>query len=347
MISSCKNWTRDCLWTLTVIAAVILLWSGVLSEAQESNVAGPGMAMSRKTLLIWEYDFGTTELSLRSESNPKGIWMPNDQTWQNPMQGYEDFAAKTCSTSDVTSGICDIPGGTFDINPNDPTMNGISPFLRRDGALTIEAFRTTASLYSAIQAELVAQGVKGPVPSFVGGRLMTNPEAFPGFTYGYFEFCVAFPNGGAGMFPALWFYATPKSKANVGKENAEIDLLEYLGHSNHFYTTVHFWDEGARAKRDLAQQVGSHAGVIDGLFHTYALDWTPDHLDIYFDRRRIYSASDVAVKWFRGVSLSPVMDYVIGAPWMITNAELRPNSATPDPLMMQVRYVRLYSRRPF
>lgn len=178
--------------------------------------------------LIWQYDFGASGLTLRSRSNPlEGAWMPNDERWQNATQGYEGFAARTCLAADVASGVCNMAGGTFDINPDDPAMKGVSPFAVENGSLTISSFRTPASLVPAIMAEIAQQGGKGPAPSFVGGRLTTNPNSFLGFTYGYFEFSVAFPNAGPGMFPALWFYATPRANTKSGKGRAEIDLLEF------------------------------------------------------------------------------------------------------------------------
>lgn len=292
--------------------------------------------------LIWEFDFHKSIFTLRSVAKPNtGAWMPNDETWQNPAQGYEDFAATTCSPEDIASKVCNIAGGTFVINPNDPKTTKFNPFSLHNGYLTISAIRTPKSLYSTIREELAEQGVPGPVPSYVGGRLLTNPNVFPGFTYGYFEFSVAFPNAGPGMFPALWFYSTPGTGANPGKAHAEIDLLEFFGHSDVFYTHIIQGNSGDANASKVSEQVGQWPGSIDGIFHKYGMDWTADHIDFYFDHHLMYSASKSAVVWFRGVSLSPVVDYVVDAPSMTSNPKIQANSSTPKALKMNVSRVRL------
>lgn len=336
-------------WGFLLIAfGVVLVPSGAGAAVQNADPLKGAAGQTGAPQLVWQYDFGASGLTLRSRSNPtEGAWMPNDETWQNATQGYEDFAARRCPAEDVASGVCNMVGGTFDINPDDPAMKGVSPFAVENGALTISAFRTPASLVPAIMAEIAEQGGKGPAPSFVGGRLTTNPNSFPGFTYGYFEFSVAFPNAGPGMFPALWFYATPGANAKSGKGRAEIDLLEFLGASGRFETTVVYAKPGDAHGEPGGVKVGHWPGFIDGKFHSYGMDWTADHIDFYFDRGLMYSAPASAVAWFRGVSLSPVMDYVIDAPWMTSNVNLQANASTPDPLKMVVKTVRLYDRKPF
>ena len=298
--------------------------------------------------IVWQFDFRRSPLSLRRPSYPNvGVWMPNDETWQNGNQGYEDFAASTCSNADVASKLCNMAGGTFNINPNDPKTTKFNPFSSTRSGLLISAIRTPRSMYSAIQTELIEQGVSGPVPSFLGGRLTTNPNLFPGFTYGYFEFCVAFLNSGPGMFPALWFYSTPGAASNPGKRHAEIDLLEFFGYSDEFHTTTIQGNSGNASAPSIHEQAGKWRGLIDGKFHEYGMDWTENSIDFYVDHKFVYSASREAVLWFRGVSLAPVINYAVDAPWMTSNAGLQANSKTPNRLRMIVRYVRLYKRKPF
>jgi hypothetical protein len=50
---------------------------------------------------------------------------------------------------------------------------------------------------------------------------------------------------------------------------------------------------------------------------------------------------------YRGVSLVPLMNYVMDANWMESNIYLRPDATTPNPLVMNVNYVRLYNVKPF
>jgi len=307
-----------------------------------------GSKRANPAKLLWQYDFHHEGLSLRTRSQPNsGVWMPNDQTWQDPDSGYEDFAATTCANDDIVKNVCNMPGGTFNINPNDPNTREYSPFSFEDESLVISAIRTPASLYPAIKAELESQGVHGPVPSFVGGRLMTNPNVFPGFRYGYFEFSVAFPNAGPGMFPALWFYATPGLKKNQNKAHAEIDLLEFFGRPDVFITTIHRGSTAPGNETTLSERVGQWPGQIDDKFHKYGMEWTSEYIKFYLDQKLIYAASRSAARWFRDVTLSPVINYAVAAPWMTSNLELRPSSSTPDILSMKVRYVKLYDKKPW
>jgi hypothetical protein len=307
-----------------------------------SSVVSPPVLSGNGAILVWQQDFTVTPLALRTGSNPTaGVWEPDDMSWQSPTQGYVDFAATPCAAADVASGVCNMAGGTFDINPNDPTMLGVTPFSQAKGYLTISASLTPANLIPAIQAEMKAQGVSGLTPSFIGGHLAANPAVFPGFNYGYFEFRAMFPNGGHGMFPALWFYSTPGKNPNMPK--AEIDLLEYLGDTTTFSATIY----SGGANNNTPAHIGTHSGLVDGAFHTYGMDWTAQHIDFYVDQQLVYSAPASFATAYQGVSLEPIMDYVADVYWMASNVNLQANSTTPNPLIMGINYVRLYNKKPF
>lgn len=54
--------------------------------------------------------------------------------------------------------------------------------------------------------------------------------------------------------------------------------------------------------------------------------------------------------WFystpgQSVSLPPVIDYLADASWMAFNIYLQANSTTPNPLAMNITYVRFYSAK--
>ncbi|WP_409455336.1 family 16 glycosylhydrolase [Methylosinus sp. H3A] len=83
--------------------------------------------------------------------------------------------------------------------------------------------------------------------------------------------------------------------------HAEIDLLEFFGHSSSFYTTIYSGGQNDNA----GTTVGQHIGLIDGQFHTYGLDWTAQHIDFYLDQQLIYSAPASLVNAYQGVSLTP------------------------------------------
>ncbi len=162
---------------LALLTLLFLAAPALAAEPTPASLTGNGAK------LVWSQDFGVTPLSLRKASDPaSGTWMPNDETWQSPQQGYVDFAAKPCSAAEVDTHVCNMAGGTWDLNPNDSSMQGVTPFSQADGYLTISAFPTPSRLVPAIEAEMKAQGNAGLAPSFVGGHLAINPAAFPGFT---------------------------------------------------------------------------------------------------------------------------------------------------------------------
>ena len=78
------------------------------------------------------------------------------------------------------------------------------------------------------------------------------------------------------------------------------------------------------------------------------MDWTADHIDFYLDQQKALFGAGVALAVaYRGVSLGPMMDYVVDAKWMTSNPHLRADQTTPNPLRMNVSYLRLYSVKPF
>ncbi len=147
------------------------------------------------------------------------------------------------------------------------------------------------------------------------------------------------------MFPALWFYSMPGK--NPDRPRAEIDLVEFLGRSDIFSTTIY----PGRAADNKGVHVGQAPGLIDGKFHTYGMDWTADHIDFYLDQQKLYSAPTWLAAAYRGVSLGPMMDYVVDAKWMTSNPHLRadpdhPESAEDERQLPQALFRQAVLERP-
>lgn len=106
------------------------------------------------------------------------------------------------------------------------------------------------------------------------------------FKYGKIEIRAKLPLG-KGLWPAFWMLGS--NIDSVGWPRAgEIDILEYVGKEpNKIFTSLHTPDSyGAtiNTKKDVIQ------GIEDG-FHTYAIDWTKDHIQFLVDDQLFYTFS--------------------------------------------------------
>jgi beta-glucanase (GH16 family) len=104
---------------------------------------------------------------------------------------------------------------------------------------------------------------------------------FP-FTYGYVESRMKLP-ATPGMFTAFWMLPTDPSF----QYKSEIDILENLaGKSNVIYQTYHYNDRKDSFKvNDITQDTNGKCASVDYAadFHTYGVDWQPDHIAYYID----------------------------------------------------------------
>ena len=123
---------------------------------------------------------------------------------------------------------------------------------------------------------MASQGQTGTVPTWSGGFLVTNTNLLQ-IHYGYIEIRARYRNTGPGMFPALWLYATQGSNNPTNKGGAEIDIMEIFGDPTHYDTTLHYYTNNqtqARPSRHV-----STTPINPTTWHTYALDWQPDHME--------------------------------------------------------------------
>jgi beta-glucanase (GH16 family) len=90
--------------------------------------------------------------------------------------------------------------------------------------------------------------------------------------YGYFEISAKMPRG-AGLWPAFWLL--PEN----GTWPPEIDVVEQIGIPTTIHQTIHYVSGGERAAKGTPITV---ADTTAG-FHTYAVDWEPATITIYFD----------------------------------------------------------------
>lgn len=186
-----------------------------------------------------------------------------------------------------------------------------SPFTVEEGILTIEA-RKDANRWRA-------------------GLLSSVDPKGEGFSqqYGYFETRAKFPTG-PGTWPAFWLLGVPQLK-DRSHTQIEIDVVEQYGVNPYaLHTTVHLWYPDGKhwAEGEPALVTGMTEG-----FHTYGVLITEEEIVFYYDGselRRTKTPEEAKVPVYLLVNLA------MGGGW--------PIDATPDPSVMEVDYVRAYSR---
>lgn len=158
--------------------------------------------------------------------------------------------------------------------------------------------------------------------------------------YGRFEVRAKVP-AGRGMWPAIWLLGTNVSK--VGWPHCgEIDIMECLGRQPRIiHGTVH-WASG-KASKQASRQLTLPVSAADG-FHTYRIDWSPQRINFYVDRKMYFSFNVASAgnglenPFHRKMYL--ILNLALGGNWAgpVNNKAL--------PALYEIRYVRVYQRRP-
>jgi beta-glucanase (GH16 family) len=155
----------------------------------------------------------------------------------------------------------------------------------QDGALVITARqeRTTGPALPRGQRLRSASPDAEVVRDFSSARLSTRGKA--AWRYGRIEVRARLP-GGQGVWPAIWMLPE-KDSYGTWAASGEIDILEAVnlgvpcakcpgGRENTILGTLHFggkWPGNKQAGSEVA-----FPPVLDGGFHTYAIDWQPDRI---------------------------------------------------------------------
>lgn len=193
--------------------------------------------------------------------------------------------------------------------------------------------------------------------AFSSARLTSRGKA--AWRYGKIEVRAILPQG-QGTWPAIWMLP---DKANYGPwaASGEIDILEAVnlgvpcakcpgGRENTILGTLHFggkWPNNKHKGEEVA-----FPGVLDGEFHTYAIEWFPDRITWQVDGRT-YAERTVS-EWSTTGSSAP------GAPFdqpfhLIINLAIGGKLAESrgvggvrldgNPKRMEVDWVRVWQKR--
>lgn len=118
---------------------------------------------------------------------------------------------------------------------------------------------------------------------FTSARLKT--EGLRAFRYGWIEARVKVPEG-KGMWPAVWLLGTDFNRIGW-PECGEIDIMEYIGKEPDLIMgTAH--GPGYSGPLGFSRWNRREFNIADE-FHTYAIDWTADRIDWYFDGEHYYT----------------------------------------------------------
>ncbi len=176
------------------------------------------------------------------------------------------------------------------------------------------------------------------------------------FLYGRFEVRAKLPRG-MGTWPAIWMlpsdpfkYATKCAEGDEWQGSAdcdawpnsgEIDIMEHVGYQmGHIHGTVHneayYWAKWEQRKgRILIDDV-------DENFHVYALEWTPERIDVFVDDSLYFSYVNEGNGWQSWPYDQPfhlILNIAVGGMWGRSGGGIDDSIF---PQQMLVDYVRVY-----
>ena len=210
-----------------------------------------------------------------------------------------------------------------------------------NGQLVIEAHREDLDDARYTSARLQSQG-KGD------------------FLYGRFEVRAKLPRG-MGTWPAIWMlpsdpfsYATTcsddpdwqgSSDCDAWPNSGEMDIMEHVGYQmGHVHGTVHtkayYWAVWKQRKGRII------VDDVDEAFHDYALEWSPERIDVYVDNTLYFTYINEGTGWETWPFDRPfhlILNIAVGGMWGRSGGGI---DDSVFPQKMLVDYVRVYEQMP-
>ena len=155
-----------------------------------------------------------------------------------------------------------------------------------------------------------------------GGNDTASDEPRFSFRYGYMEVRAKLPSG-RGIWPAIWMMP-----ASYNDRNGELDVVEVIG------------SEPGEANFSLHRNGRHNTDAWDGPdfsegFHTFGVDWQPDHVSWYVDgveRGRMTDPDLISPE-----AMYPILNVAVGGDWAGA-----PDDTTAFPATMDVDYIRVW-----
>ncbi len=208
-----------------------------------------------------------------------------------------------------------------------------------DGYLVIEAHKETYDNADYTSARIHSSG-KGDV------------------LYGRIEVRAKLPSG-QGTWPAIWMlpskpftYATKcepgdvwqgSSECDAWPNSGEIDIMEHVGYQmGHVHGTVHneayYWAKWEQRKGRILLE------DIDTTFHDYAVEWSPERIDMYVDDVLYFTYINEGNGWRSWPYDQPfhlILNVAVGGMWGRAGG---PIDDSIFPQKMMVDYVRVFTK---
>jgi beta-glucanase (GH16 family) len=187
----------------------------------------------------------------------------------------------------------------------------------RDGALNLQARRQP----------IVGDGKHYDYTSGMAATVGRSENRFA-FRYGFVETRVLVPQG-TGFWPAFWMLPTSRSST------PEVDIFEMLGDQPRTVSMhVHWRGPG---DNELADGVDWSGPDFTAGWHTFGLDWEPDHLTWYVDGVARWQVTDPS-----RIPHEPM--YLIANLAVGGDNTVPPTPRTPFPSTFALDYVRVWQR---
>ena len=192
--------------------------------------------------------------------------------------------------------------------------------------------------------------------NFTSGRIHSAGKG--DMLYGRVEVRAKLP-AGQGTWPAIWMLPTdpyryagncPKDQDWQGNPNCdawpnsgEIDIMEHVGYDmNRVHGTVHnrayYWVNGEQRQSSI------EAKNVDQEFHVYAMQWSPERIDIFYDNDLYFTYLNQGEGWRAWPYDHPfhlILNIAVGGGWGGAGG---PTDTSVFPVKMEVDYVRLYQK---
>jgi hypothetical protein len=200
------------------------------------------------------------------------------------------------------------------------TLGQYSPFSVEHDALVITAERTPATMRPLIPASFAHDYISGAISSYPFSQ-----------TYGYFELRGRLP-AGRGLWPAFWLMPVDMSWP------PEIDVMEVLGQEpTRIFTTVH----SRRLANGTWIGLGTKTADLSLNDHLFGVDWGPDRMRFYVDRRLVFSQptpEDCHKPFYIIANLA------VGGPTSWPGA---PDAGTPFPAHFRIASIQAWQRKGY
>jgi len=191
--------------------------------------------------------------------------------------------------------------------------------------------------------------------SYTSGRV--HSEGKGDFLYGRFEVRAKLPRG-KGTWAAIWMlpsdpykYSTTcepgedwqgSSTCNAWPNSGEIDIMEHVGYQmGHVHGTVHneayYWLKWEQRKGRILLDDADEA------FRVYALEWTPERIDIFVDDTHYFTYVNEGTGWNVWPYDHPynlILNLAVGGAWGRSGGGI---DDTIFPQRMEVDYVRVFA----